>query len=175
MFIETEKTYHPDVMNFYFELQNSSQNFVFYADQAEKGEGLTEIFMKIKGIKRVLLLKNLLFVEKEQNFDWELLMPLVMAELSDYDFENIIPAHLTKNQQRKAIEVLIQSQIRSFLVRDGGNLSVVDFENGVLYVALEGHCKGCPHAENTLKNVVESILKKYLPFVVSVQRRTEND
>ena len=170
MFIEVEQIYHPDMMNFYFKADNEPQMYASYADFENKGEGLTQILMNLKGIKRVLLLKNLLFVEKEEKADWEMLSAQIMAEISDFDFENMVQPSLKDSEKLKMIEALIESQVRSFLVRDGGNLSVIDFQDGVLFVRLEGHCKGCPHAEVTLKNVIESVLKKYLPFVKAVQK-----
>lgn len=174
MFIEIENIYNPNMMNFYFDVPDQFKIDVSYADNEEKGEDLTNILQKIDGIRRILLVKGLLFAEKEEHADWTVLIPQIMAELSDYDFKNMSQDILSKAQQRKIIEALIESQIRSFLVRDGGNLRMIDFKEGILYVRLEGHCKGCPHAEMTLKNVVESILKKYLPFVTDVQREFEN-
>ncbi len=170
MLIETENTYNPNAMNFYFETQEQPQMYVSYADSDFNSADLTQIIQNLMGIKRVLLLKNLLFVEKEENADWALLTSQIMAELSDYDFNHLEKMTFSQNAQHKIIEALIDSQIRGFLIRDGGNLSVTDFQNGVLSVQLEGHCKGCVHASETLKNIVQSILKKYLPFVEDVKK-----
>ena len=52
-------------------------------------------------------------------------------------------------------------QIRPFLQRDGGDVKFIDYtpENYVV-VELQGHCAGCPHAQLTIKNGIERILKE---------------
>ena len=67
------------------------------------------------------------------------------------------------------IEAVI-NQIRPFLQRDGGDVRFIDYtpENFVV-VELEGHCAGCPHAQMTIKNGIERILKENFPEVAGVK------
>lgn len=69
-------------------------------------------------------------------------------------------------QIKKAIE-----NIRPSLQADGGDIEFVDFkeaENLVL-VKLKGACNGCPMAKLTLKNGVESYLKKLISDKIVVE------
>ena len=51
--------------------------------------------------------------------------------------------------------------IRPFLQRDGGDVEFVDYtEDKVVLVRLQGHCAGCPHAQATVKNGIQSLLKE---------------
>ncbi len=61
-------------------------------------------------------------------------------------------------------------QIRPFLQRDGGDVKFIDYtpENYVV-VELQGHCAGCPHAQMTIKNGIERILKENYPEVEGVK------
>ncbi len=61
-------------------------------------------------------------------------------------------------------------QIRPFLQRDGGDVKFIDYtpENYVV-VELQGHCAGCPHAQLTIKNGIERILKDNYPEVAGVK------
>ena len=59
--------------------------------------------------------------------------------------------------------------IRPLLQRDGGDLELVDVEDGVVKVRLKGACAGCPMAQLTLKRGVEARLKQVVPEVVSVE------
>ena len=61
-------------------------------------------------------------------------------------------------------------QIRPFLQRDGGDVRFIDYtpENFVV-VELEDHCAGCPHAQMTIKNGIERILKENYPEVAGVK------
>lgn len=62
-------------------------------------------------------------------------------------------------------------QIRPYLQQDGGDVEYVDMTNeGVVMVHLKGHCGSCPHAMQTLKQGIESALKKAIPEVKSVER-----
>ena len=52
-------------------------------------------------------------------------------------------------------------QIRPFLQRDGGDVQFVDYtEDKVVLVKLEGHCAGCPHAQQTVKLGIEQLLQE---------------
>ena len=71
------------------------------------------------------------------------------------------------------IEAVID-QIRPFLQRDGGDVKFIDYtpENYVV-VELQGHCAGCPHAQLTIKNGIERILKENYPEVEGVKSVNE--
>ena len=61
-------------------------------------------------------------------------------------------------------------QIRPFLQRDGGDVQFVEFtEDGIVRIELEGHCAGCPHAQMTVKNGIESFLKENFAEVTAVE------
>jgi Fe-S cluster biogenesis protein NfuA len=68
---------------------------------------------------------------------------------------------------REKIEEVL-SQIRPNLVRDGGNVELVDATGGIVKVRLTGACGGCPMASMTLKNGVERALKEKVPEVKEV-------
>ena len=52
-------------------------------------------------------------------------------------------------------------QIRPFLQRDGGDVQFVDYtEDKVVLVKLEGHCAGCPHAQETVRYGIEDYMKE---------------
>ena len=60
-------------------------------------------------------------------------------------------------------------QVRPALQRDGGNVELVEVsEDGEVSVRLQGHCKGCPMAQMTLKMGIEKIIKQQVPAVREV-------
>ncbi len=63
----------------------------------------------------------------------------------------------------------VLDKIRPQLQADGGNVELVDVEDGVVKVRLQGACAGCPMSQMTLKNGIERILKENLPEVKSVE------
>jgi Fe-S cluster biogenesis protein NfuA len=60
-------------------------------------------------------------------------------------------------------------KIRPMLLRDGGDVELVDVQDGIVTVRLKGACHGCPMAQMTLKNGIEKLLKREVPEVQSVQ------
>ena len=61
------------------------------------------------------------------------------------------------------------NKIRPLLQRDGGDVELVEIEDGIVKVRLQGACAGCPMSQMTLKNGIEKILKQEIPEVVSVE------
>jgi Fe-S cluster biogenesis protein NfuA len=60
-------------------------------------------------------------------------------------------------------------KIKPMLMADGGDVELVEVENGVVKVRLQGACAGCPMSQMTLKNGIEKIIKQEVPEVISVE------
>ena len=64
----------------------------------------------------------------------------------------------------------IIEQIRPYLQNDGGDIKFINItEDNTVNVELLGACGSCPHSTLTLKNGVESAVKKALPEIKSVE------
>lgn len=72
------------------------------------------------------------------------------------------------NMQEK-IKEIISSEISPMLAQHGGSIEFVEFSDGVVKVKLVGACATCEHAQATLKNLVEQILKEKFKEVKSVE------
>jgi Fe-S cluster biogenesis protein NfuA len=68
---------------------------------------------------------------------------------------------------RDKVEVAL-GKIRPALVADGGNVELVDVNDGVVKVKLTGACAGCPMSTMTLKMGIERILKQDIPEIKEV-------
>ncbi|MDA8433276.1 MAG: NifU family protein, partial [Nitrospiraceae bacterium] len=60
-------------------------------------------------------------------------------------------------------------KVRAGLKKEGGDIELIDVKDGVVYVKLKGACGTCPMSTLTMKNWVESSIKKEIPEVTSVQ------
>ena len=69
---------------------------------------------------------------------------------------------------KKLVEVALE-KIRPMLQRDGGDIELVEVNDGVVKVRLTGACKGCPMSQMTLKQGVEKLLLKEVPGLKEVQ------
>jgi len=69
---------------------------------------------------------------------------------------------------REKVQAVI-NEIRPLLQADGGDIELVNIEDGVVKVRLRGACAGCPGAQMTLKMAVERKLKEQVPEVERVE------
>jgi len=69
---------------------------------------------------------------------------------------------------KEKVQAIID-KIRPALQADGGNIELVDIEDGIVKVKLLGACQGCMGAQMTLKMGVERALKEAIPEVKAVQ------
>jgi Fe-S cluster biogenesis protein NfuA len=68
-----------------------------------------------------------------------------------------------KEQVEKVLD-----KIRPSLMADGGNVELVDVEDGKVKVRLTGACGGCPMSQMTLKMGIERLLKQEIPEIEEV-------
>jgi Fe-S cluster biogenesis protein NfuA len=75
---------------------------------------------------------------------------------------------ISVNDTKKLVEQALE-KIRPMLQRDGGDIELVEVNDGVVKVRLTGACKGCPMSQMTLKQGVEKLLLKEVPGLKEVQ------
>ena len=68
---------------------------------------------------------------------------------------------------REKVEAAL-AEIRPSLQADGGDVELVDVNDGTVKLKLTGHCAGCPMAAMTLKAGIERIVKERVPEVKEV-------
>jgi NifU-like protein len=80
-------------------------------------------------------------------------------EVKDFIRMNLIQKH-------KALETVLDDKVRPALLRDGGNLEVVDMseQDGSIdvYIHYLGACKGCPSSQTGTQIFIEEILHREL-------------
>ena len=74
---------------------------------------------------------------------------------------------MSENIKNKVKETL--EEIRPNIQADGGDIELVDIEDGIVKVRLKGACAGCPMSALTLKQGVERTLKSRIPEVKRVE------
>ncbi|MEX1031672.1 MAG: NifU family protein [Paenibacillaceae bacterium] len=66
----------------------------------------------------------------------------------------------------EVLEVL--DKLRPFLQRDGGDVELVDVEDGIIKLRLMGACGSCPSSTITLKAGIERALLEEVEGVIEV-------
>ncbi len=67
------------------------------------------------------------------------------------------------------IKDLIETRVRPAVAQDGGDIVYRGYKEGTLFLAMQGACSGCPSSAITLKRGIESLVRHYVPEVVSVE------
>ena len=66
------------------------------------------------------------------------------------------------------VEAVLET-IRPSLMADGGNVELVDIDDGVVKLRLVGSCSSCSSSTMTLKMGIERALKKAIPMVRCIE------
>jgi len=73
---------------------------------------------------------------------------------------------MTLVQQIKAVDAIIDENIRQFLIMDGGNMEIIDIKKGDeytdIYIRYLGACNGCASSSTGTLYAIESTLKEKL-------------
>lgn len=69
--------------------------------------------------------------------------------------------------ERKICEVL-DNEVRPAVAMDGGDITFEKYEDGFVYIRMQGSCSGCPSSLMTLKMGVEARLREAIPEVQEV-------
>ena len=64
----------------------------------------------------------------------------------------------------------VLDKLRPFLLRDGGDVELVDVEEGIVKLRLMGACGSCPSSTITLKAGIERALVEEVPGIVEVEQ-----
>ncbi len=71
-------------------------------------------------------------------------------------------------EMQEEVETVLDT-IRPSLMADGGNVELVDIDDGVVKLRLIGSCSSCSSSTMTLKMGIERALKKAIPMVRCIE------
>jgi Fe-S cluster biogenesis protein NfuA len=88
--------------------------------------------------------------------------------LEYYAFFYYYVIQMENNTLKEKVEKVLE-KVRTGLRSEGGDIEFVDLKENVVYVKLMGACGTCPMSTLTMKNWVETTIKKEIPEVKAVQ------
>ena len=62
----------------------------------------------------------------------------------------------------------VLEELRPYFFMHGGNITFEKFEEGKVYLRLQGTCSSCPASTFTLKLMIEESLRREIPQVTEV-------
>ena len=169
--ISAEITPNPNTLKFKVNKQLVENGaYDFPAKEVSEPSVLATELFEIDGVSGVLISKDFVSVSKRVNIDWtDLVEPVTQTiKMIVGDNEHVIdPEYLTDHTGESndsetvtKIKEILDNEIRPAVAMDGGDVNFVKFEEGVVYLALQGACSSCPSATMTLKMGIEARLKE---------------
>ena len=68
------------------------------------------------------------------------------------------------------IKELIETRVRPAVAQDGGDITFRGYENGTVFLHMQGACSGCPSSTATLKHGIQNLLRHFVPEVQQVEQ-----
>ena len=182
MFIQTEETPNPATLKFLpgqTILDTGTANFS-EGDNVE-GSPLANKLFGVEGVTGVFLGSDFITITKNEDFLWEHIKPALLGTIMDFlqSGEEILnensrdPSHEIHDgpdtEIVKKITDLLDTRVRPAVAQDGGDITFQSFEEGIVYLHMQGACAGCPSSTMTLKMGIENLLKHYIPEVTEVR------
>ncbi len=181
MFIQTEETPNPATLKFLPGRVVMPQGTAeFRSREQAQASPLAKRLLSIEGVEGVFFGHDFVSVTRRDGREWIMLKPHVLGALMEH-FTIGGPVIEGGEQPEAAddgerdplvlqIRELIETRVRPAVARDGGDITFVKFEDGIVYLRMQGACAGCPSSTVTLKSGIEGMLKHYVPEVRAVQQ-----
>jgi Fe-S cluster biogenesis protein NfuA len=185
MFIQTEQTPNPASLKFLpgrDVLGSGTANFPD-AQEAQRSP-LAERLFTVDGVSGVFFGADFVTVTKREDKDWYLLKPAILGAIMEHfssGREILTDASAAATESDHAagrpeddeivqqIKDLLDTRVRPAVAQDGGDITFQGFQDGVVYLTLQGSCHGCPSSTMTLKAGIENLLRHYIPDVQEVR------
>ena len=184
MFIQTQTTPNPNSLKFIpgIQILDHIGTYDFSTIESARISPLARQLFRIDGVTRVFLAPDFISVTKDDNEQpWNTMKPDIFACIMDFfssnqpvlldeaSLDNTSTINEDDDETTIMIKELLDTRIRPTVMEDGGDIRFVSFEDGIVKLALQGSCSGCPSSSVTLKNGIENMMQFYIPEVLSVE------
>ena len=181
MFIETEQTPNPATLKFLpgRSVMGSGTADFISAEAAERSP-LAQRLFQVEGVTGIFLGSDFVTVTKAEGKTWQVLKPAILGIIMEHFAANrpvilestVAPAEAASGEEDEIvtqIKELLETRVRPAVAQDGGDIIFQGYQDGVVYLHLQGSCAGCPSSTATLKMGIENMLKHYVPEIVEVR------
>ena len=183
MFIQTEITPNPATLKFLPGCEIMSKGTANFTNaEMAKNSPLALHLFEIEGVDAVYLGGDFITITKSETKEWETMKPLILGAIMEHFstgepvIQDANSAHddpedddLVDGSIEAQIKELLDTRVRPAVAQDGGDIIFHSFEEGVVYLTMQGACSGCPSSTATLKDGIEKMLIHYIPEVTEVR------
>ena len=185
MFIQTEQTPNPAALKFLPGepvLAQGTANFPNRHEAVGRSPLASRLF-EVEGVEAVFFGADFISVTKADGKDWFVLKPSILGVImehftakrpvmtEDQAHADTATATMTAEEEEIVgqIKALLDTRVRPAVAQDGGDIIFHDYQDGVVYLHMQGACSGCPSSTMTLKAGIENMLRHYIPEVTEVR------
>lgn len=185
MFIQTEQTPNPAALKFLPGVTVLPEGTANFPDRhAAVGRSpLAGRLFEIEGVESVFFGGDFISVTKSDDRDWFVLKPSILGVIMEHftanravmteaaDDAGVATATMTDEEAEIVgqIKALLDTRVRPAVAQDGGDIIFHDYQDGVVYLHMQGACSGCPSSTMTLKAGIENMLRHYIPEITEVR------
>ena len=184
MFIQTEQTPNPATLKFLPGEEVMGEAGTTYFSSTEKVSGqspLADQLFGVEGVAAVFFGSDFITITKLADHDWYTMKPTIFGMIMNHftsgdpimaEDSSMIGTSTASDGDDEIvakIKELIDTRVRPAVAQDGGDIVFHGFEDGIVFLQMQGACAGCPSSTATLKMGIENMLRHYIPEVVEVQ------
>lgn len=184
MFIQTEATPNPATLKFLpgRDVMGEGRVADFADAEAAAASPLARRLFEVEGVTGVFLGSDFITVTKAEG-EWQHLKPALLGAIMEHftsgapilheggNGADVHAAHEGDDGEIvDQIKDLLDTRVRPAVAQDGGDITFQGYDNGIVYLNMQGACAGCPSSTITLKRGVENMLRHYVPEVTEVRQ-----
>jgi Fe-S cluster biogenesis protein NfuA len=151
--------------------------------EAAQRSPLAERLFRVEGVTGVFLGSDFVTITKSDGTGWDIVKPALLGiimehftagrpvVLADVPARPAPKENVSEEDEEIVVQIkdLLDTRVRPAVAQDGGDIIFEGYEDGVVYLHMQGSCSGCPSSTMTLKMGIENLLKHYVPEVVEVR------
>jgi Fe-S cluster biogenesis protein NfuA len=183
MFIQTEATPNPATLKFLPGRAVHANGTLDMRSMEEAARSpLAQQLFAIPGVSGVFFGSDFITVTKSAG-EWQQLKPAILGAIMEHFMSGtpllnddmaaaaaVDEFYDDKDAETVAtIKDLIETRVRPAVANDGGDITFRGFKDGVVYLAMQGACSGCPSSTATLRHGIQNLLRHFVPDVTEVR------
>lgn len=178
MFIQTEQTPNPATLKFIPDQPVLSEGTRYFGKPEDADiSPLAKRLFGFEEISAVFLSTEFMSITQKGG-DWHELKPLILGAIMDHYSSGlpVLASNVNVEVAEEDTEIvrqikdILNEKVRPAVARDGGDIVFHSFDQGIVYLHMQGACSGCPSSSMTLKNGIENLMKFYIPEVLEVRQ-----
>jgi Fe-S cluster biogenesis protein NfuA len=147
-------------------------SFDFPGPESAQDAPLAQELFMYPFVDRVFYMSNFVTVTKKEDVEWLEVQSTLRDHIQKFlESGKLIldakaPMSAPQGEETevvKKIKSILDEYIRPAVEQDGGAITYHSFQDGIVTVALQGSCSGCPSSTVTLKAGIENLFKRMMP------------